>query len=585
MRRVLAHLFVLALAAVALLAQSSREAALKNGLASGGLWKTVNGGTTWEPVFDNEETSSIGSVAVAQSDPAVVWVGTGEANNRQSSSWGNGVYRSLHAGKTWQNMGLKDTHHVPRIMIHPRNPNVVFVAAQGHLWGPNRERGVFKTTDGGKTWTQVLFINEDTGVNDLRMDPENPDTLYASAYQRRRTPWGFNGGGPGSAIHKTIDGGATWTKLTKGLPQSGDLGRIALEIYRHDSNVAFDGHRGDDFNPYLFMTTDYGETWAGISKGLPRDNSTLHAIREHPRNQNLLFAGTEHGLFISFDRGKNWQKLKNNLPTVPVDDIQIHSRDNDLILGTHGRSIWVLDDINALEEMTDRVLASDLQLFDVRPTISWRVSNTKGNVGQDFFVAPNPPYGAIVEYYLKSKPARADDLKITILDRDGKQVRELRNPPGEEGINRAVWDLRYDPPAEPPRETDEGEGGPPPPRGPIAEPGEYTVRISLGSLQMTKKVTVEEDLRVKMPPADRNKRRQTITELYAMAQEAEQNRIRFTSLRDSVTKLKDSWKAAGAPRAADSAQKALDDFDKKLDGISGRFVLPPEGRARGKKWR
>src|SRR5882724_2147457 len=196
--------------------------------ASGGVWKTVNGGISWKPIFDDQPVSTIGDVTVSQSEPDVVWVGTGEANNRQSSSWGNGVYKSTDGGKTWTNMGLKDTHHIPRIVIHPSNANVLYVAAQGHLWGPNEERGVFKTTDGGKTWNKVLYINPDTGVNDIAMDPMNPDTLYASAYQRRRTAFGFNGGGPGSEVYRSTDGGATWKKMHNGIP-AGELGRIAID--------------------------------------------------------------------------------------------------------------------------------------------------------------------------------------------------------------------------------------------------------------------------------------------------------------------------------------------------------------------
>ena len=167
------------------------------GTASGGVWKTTNNGTTWEPVFDKEGVSTIGDMAVAPSDPSVVWVGTGEPNNRQSSSWGDGIYKSLDAGKTWKKTGLEATHHIARIVIHPKNPEVVYVAAQGHLWGPNPERGVYKSSDGGKTWSQVLKISDDTGVTDIAIDPESPDILYAAAYERRRTPFGFNGGGPG----------------------------------------------------------------------------------------------------------------------------------------------------------------------------------------------------------------------------------------------------------------------------------------------------------------------------------------------------------------------------------------------------
>src|ERR1700686_826421 len=211
------------------------------GVASGGVWKTTNNGTTWEPVFDKESVSTIGDIAIAPSDPSVVWVGTGEPNNRQSSSWGDGAYKSLDGGKTWKKMGLAATHHIDPAVINPRNPDGVYVAALGHLWGPNPERGVYKTSDGGKTWAQVLKISNDAGVSDIAMDPESPDTLYAAAYQRRRTPFGFNGGGSEGGIYKTTDGGATWKKLMKGLPyeNGGETGRIGLDIYRKDSKIIY----------------------------------------------------------------------------------------------------------------------------------------------------------------------------------------------------------------------------------------------------------------------------------------------------------------------------------------------------------
>src|SRR5260370_41922793 len=177
------------------------------GTASGGVWKTTNNGTTWQPVFDKEAVSTTGDIAIAPSDPSVVWVGTGEPNNRQSSSWGDGADKSLDGGKTWERKGTAATHHIGRIVIHPRNPDVVYVAALGHLWGPNPERGVDKTSDGGKTWTPVLKINDDTGVSDIAMDPQSPDILYAAAYKRRRTPYGFNGGGPDGGLYKTTDRG------------------------------------------------------------------------------------------------------------------------------------------------------------------------------------------------------------------------------------------------------------------------------------------------------------------------------------------------------------------------------------------
>src|SRR4051812_11200518 len=209
------------------------------GTASGGVFKTVNNGTTWEPVFDNEAVASIGDIAVSQSDPNIVWLGTGEPNNRQSSSWGDGVYKSTDAGKTWTNVGLKDTRHIGRLVIDPRDPNTVYVAAVGHLWGANKERGLFKTTDGGKTWKNTLAINEDTGCIDLVMDAHDNQTLYAATYERRRTAFGFNGGGPHSGIYKTTDGGANWTKLSGGLPATGDIGRIGLAVAHNNSKILY----------------------------------------------------------------------------------------------------------------------------------------------------------------------------------------------------------------------------------------------------------------------------------------------------------------------------------------------------------
>ncbi|HEX9366457.1 MAG TPA: hypothetical protein VF921_07510, partial [Vicinamibacterales bacterium] len=203
------------------------------GFATGGVWKTTNNGTTFTPVFDEQPVASIGDIAIAPSNPDVVYVGTGEANNRQSSTFGAGVFKSTDAGKTWKYAGLKETQSIARIVVHPKDPNTAYVAATGHLFGPNPERGLYKTTDGGATWTNTKFIDNDTGFTDVVMDPVKPNVLYAASYQRRRQPWGFNGGGPGSAIWKTVDAGKTWTKLTgNGLPANPIIGRIGLDIAR-----------------------------------------------------------------------------------------------------------------------------------------------------------------------------------------------------------------------------------------------------------------------------------------------------------------------------------------------------------------
>ncbi len=936
------------------------------GTASGGVWKTTNNGTTWEPIFDKEGVSTIGDIAIAPSDPSIVWVGTGEPNNRQSSSWGDGAYKSLDGGKTWKKMGLQATRHIGRIVIHPKNPDVVYVAALGHLWGANPDRGVYKTADGGKTWSQALKINDDTGVSDIAMDPESPDTLYAAAYERRRTPFGFNGGGPDSAIYKTTDGGATWKKLTKGLPyeNGGDTGRIGLDIYRKDSNIVyalvqhekggiyrsddkgetwkkmsdtnprpsyysqvridpnndlrvwalgaqmfysedggktfstqrvrgihgdyhamwinpadsnhmltgsdggihwsydagktwdfvntiaigqfyevaldnekpyhicgglqdngswcgpsqtltrdgivnddwqvihggdgfyaaidnvepwivytesqdgyidrrdmrtgqqrsirpeakagephyrfqwnspvavsahehttiyyggnylfksadrgdnwtrlggdmttgvdrnklqifgktpdkntlsrhdgvqeyptittlsespltlnvlwvgtddgnvqvtrdggktwknvaskvpgvpkgtyvsrvvasktgegvalltFDGHRGDDNNIYVFTTGDYGENWKAIRNGIPDSAGSVHVVREHPRNTNLLFAGTEFGLWVSWDRGANWTALKNNFPTVPVDDIEIQARENDLVLVTHGRSIWILDDLAPIEKMDANVTGSPLTFFPSRPAITWHLRNRRWSAGQKMFTAKNPPYGAILSYYLKEAvPAEAPKkdkdekdkkdaaeekpkteakvdaekkegkVKITVLDKDGKVLREMDGP-GASGVNRTNWDLRSNAPAEPTPEQLEaiaagfGFG----PRGPLVEPGEYTVKIKAGDKEASQKVMVEEDTRIVISAADRSARREMIDQLYPMAKTTGKDRRTIEGIQTALKTAREQWKKdAGKPSATkipDDIVKAADELQRKVDAIAEKFIRVREG--------
>jgi photosystem II stability/assembly factor-like uncharacterized protein len=209
--------------------------------ASGGLWKTVNNGQSFEPLFDRERVFSIGDIAVAPSDSKILYVGTGEANNSRSTYWGDGVYKSVDAGRTWTNVGLPESHHIGRVVVHPANPDIVYVAALGHLYSENPERGLYKTVDGGQTWSRVLSVDvrgKAVGVVDVVMDPMNPDVLYAAAYDKVRRAWTFNLGGPGSGIYKTTDGGATWTKLGNGLP-GGMLGRIGLAVYPKNPNIVY----------------------------------------------------------------------------------------------------------------------------------------------------------------------------------------------------------------------------------------------------------------------------------------------------------------------------------------------------------
>jgi photosystem II stability/assembly factor-like uncharacterized protein len=902
--------------------------------ATGGIWKTVNNGTTFTPIFDTYETHSIGDLAVAPSNPNVIYVGTGEPNNRQSSSFGNGVYKSTDAGKTFTSVGLKETQSIGRVVVHPKNPDIVYVAAVGHLFGPNKERGLYKSIDGGKTWTNTNFVNEDTGFIDVVMDPKNPEILFATSYQRRRTPHGFNGGGPGSGLWKTTNGGKKWTRLTgNGLPDGGGLlGRIGIDICRTKPNVVYvqievgaspgtganvgqdgkqapaggqfggqggggrgaqagaagqtpaaetvdpkksgvwrsddggktwrvvsntndrpmyysqirvdpnnsevvylggapafkttdggktfkqiqnlahsdhhaiwidpkdsnhvlygndggldvsydggdtwdfvnthavgqfyaisadmrkpyfvcgglqdngswcgpsakratvgilnhdwfrvgggdgfytqqdptdwtvvyaesqdgavnrldlqtgrttsirpraaraggpspeqvaqmaaqfgmaapstasnivpdppageqfrffwntptvlsphnpnivwvggnrlfkslnrgdtwtmsadltknlsrftspimgvagdvpmaskhdgvgttsvittvaespvvpgvvwagtndgnlqvsrdggttftnvydnikgvpagahvtrvepshfdggtcyvsiDAHRTDDHAPYLYITKDYGKTWASIAGNLPVGH--ISVVREDLKNRNLLFVGNEYGIQVSLDAGKSWKPFMTGLPVVPINDILIHPRDNDLIIGTHGRSIWIVDDITALQQLTDAAKNADAMLLAPRPGVLWRTDITQAVTvgGNKHFRGDNPATGTWISYHLKA--AAAAPVKLTIADVTGKVVREFADAPKDAGLNRVFWNLRGTPPAG-------GQGG----RGGAGggagagggggfggrggqggaalEAGTYLVKLTVNGKDYTTKVVIEAD--------------------------------------------------------------------------------------------
>jgi photosystem II stability/assembly factor-like uncharacterized protein len=823
--------------------------------ATGGVWKTMDNGTTFDPVLQNEAVASIGSVTVSQSNPSIVWVGSGEATNRQSSGWGDGVYKSVDAGRSWTNMGLKDSEHVGRIVLHPANPDIVYVAALGHLWGPNRERGLFKSTDGGRTWRPSLQIDEDTGVSDVAMDPSDPNILYAAAHQRRRRAYGFHGGGQGSALYKSTDAGEHWKKLTAGLP-SGELGRIGVSIYRkdprvvyasveqglrynastayeqrkagiyrsadkgetwsftsdwnprptyssqirvdpnddrriyvveysvsddggktfdrphqslhgddrmvwidpHDSKhllkaddggvgmsydrgqkwiyvtslpvtqwyhvavdmrkpywvygglqdngcwrgpsatyfssgisnddwirtcggdgfksladpnddrtfysesqylgllrndsvtnearnirpdqkrgyiqerrnwdapfilspydsktlyagtnqlwkstdrgdtwtslgdmttgvdrsklrimsqlpsemtlslddgapyyptiteiaesplkrgllyagtddgnlqvsqddgkhwanlskrfpglpesmwvsgieasrhnagtvyVSFDGHRSNDFANYLYRSTDFGNTWTSITNDLPA-NRVLHAVHEDPKNANFLYAGTEYGLYVSADGGAHWFEFRSNLPRVPVNDIVVHPRDNDLVVATHGRGVWILDDLTPLQQLTPQTLSEPAHLFAPRATEEIRYFNPKAHQGDMVFHGDNPPAGAIVDYYLSGDAGAG--FALNIVDGAGKAVAKLQAS-GTPGLHRVIWDLRSE--ALPDAPPDQESGGRLPMGGPFVLPGDYTVRLNAAGRTLDQKLTVLEDPRIQVSPADR----------------------------------------------------------------------------------
>ena len=322
--------------------------------ASGGVWKTTNAGTTWSSVFDGQGSFSIGCVTVDPKNPLIVWVGSGENNSQRSVSYGDGVYKSVDGGKTWENVGLKKSEHIGKILIDPRDSNVVYVAAQGPLWAPGGDRGLYKTTDGGKTWKAVLTLSENTGVSDLAMDPRNPDVLYASAYQRRRHIWTLIDGGPEGGIHKSTDGGATWKKLSSGLPKD-DIGRIGLAIAPTSPDTVYAIVESVGKSSGFYRSTDAGGSWEKrgdtISSSpqyyqeiwVDPDNAdrvysvdTLiqvtdnggqsfhplgerhkhvdnHALWIDPANHAHMLVGCDGGLYETWDRAANWE-FKSNLP-------------------------------------------------------------------------------------------------------------------------------------------------------------------------------------------------------------------------------------------------------------------------------
>ena len=332
------------------------------GVASGGVWKTSNDGTTWTPVFEKEGSYSIGWVELDPNDPAVVWVGTGESNSQRSVSYGDGIYRSDDGGKNWTNLGLKKSEHIGRVVIDPRDSKVVYVAAEGPLWGPGGDRGLYKSTDAGKTWKAVLTISENTGVVDVAMDPANPDILYAAAYQRRRHVFTLIDGGPESAIYKSTDAGATWNKLKNGLPTV-DMGRIGLAVSPADPNVVYATIEAADGKGGIFRSDDRGANWdrknefdAGAMyyarvvadpKNVDRIfvmNVTLresldggkslkkveennhhgdnHAIWIDPENTKHGLLGSDGGMYETWDDAKAWQ-FKANLPTLQFYDVAV----------------------------------------------------------------------------------------------------------------------------------------------------------------------------------------------------------------------------------------------------------------------
>jgi photosystem II stability/assembly factor-like uncharacterized protein len=928
------------------------------GAATGGVWKSTNGGTTWSPIFDDQPVHAIGAIGIFQPNPDIVWVGTGEANLRNSVSYGAGVYKSIDGGRTWRSMGLEKTERIYRIVTHPTNPDVVWVAATGALWGDSAERGVFKTEDGGRSWKKVLYVNESTGAADLIIDPSNPNKLFAAMWQFRRWPWFFHSGGAGSGLHVTHDGGATWKKYSEddGLPK-GQLGRIGLAISRsnpqivyaiveadksavirsddggrrwrkvneesdvanrpfyyaelrvdpkdpnrvyniyslisvsndgaksfevlvpfakvhpdhhafwidpndpnriyngNDGGVAesrdrgrtwrfvgnlplgqyyhisvdnlrpynvyggmqdngswrgpsavwenggirnhhwqevgfgdgfatvpdpndpttgysmsqegflsrwdvktgerksvrpahpggtdlrfnwnaaiavdpfdpatiyygsqfvhkstnrgdawtiispdlttndpkwqhqrksggitldvtgaenfetimtiapsavqrgviwagtddgriqvtrdggatwtsveanlkgvpantwvphiepskfdagtafavFDNHRRSDFKPYVMKTTDYGKTWTSLVT--PDLKGYALVLEQDPVAQDLLFLGTELGLFISLDGGKKWLPFRHGLQTASVMALIVHPREHDLVIGTHGRSAWIIDDIRPLRTLSAQAMAKPLHVFEVADAQQYRVSQTGGErfPGDVEFRGENRRYGALITFALNQpnlphpleekererkekirettavarpltdvppdampvdaeKKAAEDKPRadIEVADATGKVIRKFKANVVQ-GLNRAAWDLRRDAFKEPPR-TDRTPEEEEARTGPEVLPGAYTVTVKYGGQEAKTTVNVLGDPRFNVSAADRQANFNALLRAGALQEAIGTAVERIQRVRGEID------------LAAKADPKTGTELKRRLDQMEQRLWVPPKAK-------
>jgi photosystem II stability/assembly factor-like uncharacterized protein len=900
--------------------------------AAGGLWRTTNQGVTWASIFESGGTLSLGAVTLAPSDANVVYLGTGENNPRNNASIGDGVYRSTNRGDDWTHVGLEDTERIGRIRVHPTNPDVVYVAALGHAWGPNEQRGVFRSTNGGDTWDKVLYVDQNTGAADLAINPDNPRIIYAAMYDYRRRPYHFRSGGPGSGLYRSTDSGTTWTRLTdpaldNGLP-TGILGRMGISVaasepeivyalieskedgvlwlsedhgdswvvvseeeslnsrpfyysdlrvdpsdanrlfaisgrlsmsedggksweriantihgdhqsfwidpedpnrlidgndggfhfsydggetweinnqvplgqfyqitadmrspytvcggqqdndswcgpsrtltvagslqsywtesigpgdgmyvqidptdpdvlyansqggnifkvdrrtgearsiqpypvargdaaagdhpYRFNWNspihmsphdpgtvyhggnvlfrtrdggdtwdeispdltraepeklvlsggeitpdnstaethatiytvaespvqagviwvgtddgnlqltrdggaswenvvenvpsvpdgawvsrveasravasrayVTFDRHREDDMRPWVFRTEDYGESWVNVTGDLP-SVGYVHVVREDPRNPDLIYVGTELGIFASWNRGERWVDLRLGLPKVAVRDIHIHPRDNDLIIATHGRSIFILDDITPLQQLASAV-AEDSWFFTPRTAVRYEpwAARFRFDIGDAVFVGENPPYGVDLAFYLDESEdvSASDSVSVVITDVSGDAVRVLAAE-RKGGITRVAWDLR-DEGAAPPEDSDAYRFAAAPSR---VLPGEYRVTLDAGedfAVPVTRTVRVILDPRIDWNP-DLEGQRHTLHTLYALGQ-------RGAEAVRSLDRLREQLDALGTRLGELEDGHPGADLQPDVDSLSARVESLRESLAR-----
>jgi hypothetical protein len=576
-------------------------------------------------------------IAVSGGDGFYARIDPKEANIVYAESQdGNLSRRDLNTGETKSIRPLEENDKPPRYRFQWNSPLLISPHDNKTIYyGGNY---LFKSTDRGDTWDRLGNKDLTTGADRATLPifgkPVDKDTLsrndgvvswpcitaIAESPVKAGILWAGTDDGN---VQLSRDGGKTWTNLAgrmPGAPKGGYVSRIEAS-WRDEGTayVAFDNHRGADYAVYIYMSRNYGDSWTKITGGIPPEAGTVHVVREDPADPNLLFAGTEFGLFVSFSRGSGWERMTNGLPPAPVFDLQIHPRERDLIVATHGRSIYILDNIRPLEQLTDSVLSTDLKMFDGPAGVPWRLANYKSFTGAREFLAPNPPSGVILDYYAKA----AGPVTITVKDAFGNTVRTLTGRAEAGAVNRTSWDLRYDAPVRPPvtagapgavggRGGRGGRGGGAPPsaaaaapdapgetlaeppgegaaagrgggggggfggfglggRGPLVDPGEYTVTIAQGGRSDGKTVTVEEDPRLTISAEDRTKRRQAITRLVTMARDAEQNRRRIVAMNTALNGLAESWKRPGAPQVPDSVRKAVEEFLSRVKTVLPSF--------------
>lgn len=423
-------------------------------VASGNVWKTTNAGVTFTPIFDSQGSYSIGCVAIDPNNTNVVWVGTGENNSQRSVSYGDGVYKSIDGGLTWKNMGLKNSEHIAKIVIHPRNSNIVYVASQGPLWGSGGDRGLYKTTDGGETWEISKSISENTGVTDVVMDPRDPDVLYCASYQRRRHVWTLINGGPEAAIFKSTDAGKTWGKLTNGLP-TGDVGRIGLAISPQNPDIIYATIEGLDNKGGFYCSTNRGASWerrnpwfsgsaqyyteifadplnqdllyvmdtyTRVSRDGGRTFNRLsnkyrhvddHAMWINPTNNNHFLIGGDGGLYETFDQGKTF-RFSPNLPTTQIYRISVDNAKPfyNVYYGTQDNNTWggpsrTTNSDGIINDHWYMVVGGDGYQARVDPTnpdivyAQWQYGNLvryDRKSGEVFYIQPQPDKGEMIRW-------------------------------------------------------------------------------------------------------------------------------------------------------------------------------------------